>query len=136
MLVTFFSIIVEKIIFFRTISICKVIVMKLKNQKCYNFYKINENIRLNNTPYWLSFFTWYVCSGKKYSYLRKRLGNRVYASDEARCWAATKADELEASLEGDYPSFVRPILRSHVTGWLVSFYSWLFLISPISICKW
>ncbi|GKD45055.1 B3 domain-containing protein-like protein [Tanacetum coccineum] len=59
-------------------------------------------------------------SGRKYSYSRKDLGNRVYASDEARYWATTKAEELEASLEGGYPSFVKPMLQSHVTGgfWL------------------
>ncbi|PWA59296.1 B3 domain-containing protein [Artemisia annua] len=61
-------------------------------------------------------FTLYVRSGRKYSYSRKDLGNCVYASDEARDWATTKAEELEANLEGGYPSFVKPMLQSHVTG--------------------
>ena len=101
--------------------------LKLENRKC-SFFEIKGDIRLNNTPYWLSFLTWYVCSGRKYSYLRKRLRNRVYASDEARYWATTKAEELEANLEGGYPSFVKPMLQSHVTGgfWLVSSYSCFF----------
>nr|GFB34767.1 B3 domain-containing protein [Tanacetum cinerariifolium] len=33
----------------------------------------------------------YVCSGRKYSYSRKDLGNRMDASDEASYWATTKA---------------------------------------------
>nr|GEW36358.1 B3 domain-containing protein At3g19184-like [Tanacetum cinerariifolium] len=67
-------------------------------------------------------------SGRKYSYSRKDLENRVYASDEARYWATTKAEELEASLEGAYPSFVKPMLQSHVTGGF-----WLGL--PSNFCK-
>ncbi|KAI7735032.1 hypothetical protein M8C21_024833, partial [Ambrosia artemisiifolia] len=57
---------------------------------------------------------------RKYSYRRSDLANRVYASDEAREYATTKAEEFEANLEGDYPSFVKPMLPSHVTGgfWL------------------
>ncbi|KAI3762938.1 hypothetical protein L1987_53380 [Smallanthus sonchifolius] len=59
-------------------------------------------------------------SKRKYSYSRRDLANRVYASDEAREYATTKAEELEANLEGDHPSFVKPMLPSHVTGgfWL------------------
>ncbi|KAM0007967.1 putative transcription factor B3-Domain family [Helianthus debilis subsp. tardiflorus] len=57
---------------------------------------------------------------RKYSYRRSDLANRVYASDEERKYATTKAEELEANLEGDHPSFVKPMLPSHVTGgfWL------------------
>ncbi|KAF1001840.1 hypothetical protein AG4045_017677 [Apium graveolens] len=48
------------------------------------------------------------------------LANRVYASDEARAAATYKAEELEISLGANYPSFVKPMLQSHVTGgfWL------------------
>ncbi|KAK1427409.1 hypothetical protein QVD17_16093 [Tagetes erecta] len=62
----------------------------------------------------------HVPSKRKYSYARRDLANRVYASDEAREYATTKAEELEANLEGDHPSFVKPMLPSHVTGgfWL------------------
>ncbi|CAK9176995.1 unnamed protein product [Ilex paraguariensis] len=51
---------------------------------------------------------------------RRDLSNRVYASDEAREYATKKAEELESSLEADYPTFVKPMLQSHVTGgfWL------------------
>ncbi|KAL2458941.1 B3 domain-containing protein [Forsythia ovata] len=48
------------------------------------------------------------------------LSNRVYASDEVRECAIKKAEELESSLESDYPSFVKSMLPSHVSGgfWL------------------
>lgn len=51
---------------------------------------------------------------------KKDLENRVYASDEARNKAISIAEELESSLEGGYPSFVKPMTQSHVTGgfWL------------------
>lgn len=67
-------------------------------------------------------FILHFCSGRKYSYSRKDLANRVYASDEAREYAINKAEELESKLEGGRPSFVKPMLQSHVTGgfWLVS----------------
>ncbi|KAK1395779.1 B3 domain-containing protein [Heracleum sosnowskyi] len=57
---------------------------------------------------------------RPYSYKRKDLANRVYASDEARAAATYKAEELEISLGADYPTFVKPMLQSHVTGgfWL------------------
>ncbi|KAK1368188.1 hypothetical protein POM88_034280 [Heracleum sosnowskyi] len=57
---------------------------------------------------------------RPYSYKRKYLANRVYASDEARAAATYKAGELEISLGADYPTFVKPMLQSHVTGrfWL------------------
>lgn len=58
---------------------------------------------------------------RAYSYNRKDLANRVYASDEARAAATYKAEELEISLGADFPAFVKPMLQSHVTGgfWLV-----------------
>ena len=51
--------------------------------------------------------------------------NRVYASDEARVYAVERAEELQSGLETDFPSFVKPMLQSHVTGgfWLVSSFS-------------
>lgn len=57
---------------------------------------------------------------RKYSYSRRDLANRVYASDEARDYAIAKADEVEAKLKGGHPSFVKPMLQSHTTGgfWL------------------
>ncbi|CAI9267043.1 unnamed protein product [Lactuca saligna] len=59
-------------------------------------------------------------NGRRYNYSRRDLGNRVYASDEARDYAIDKAEELEAKLEGGHPSFVKPMLQSHTTGgfWL------------------
>ncbi|XP_071742360.1 B3 domain-containing protein At3g19184-like [Rutidosis leptorrhynchoides] len=56
--------------------------------------------------------------GRKYRYLRKELGNRVYASDEAREYAINKAEELASKLEGGHMSFSKPLFQSHVTGWL------------------
>lgn len=48
--------------------------------------------------------------------------NRVYASDEARAEATERAEELESGLGSDHPTFVKPMLQSHVTGgfWLVN----------------
>ena len=60
---------------------------------------------------------------QEFEWVYKRdLSNRVYASDEARAMAITRAEELESVLGADYPTFVRPMLPSHVTGgfWLVS----------------
>lgn len=54
------------------------------------------------------------------SYTRRDLLNRVYASDEDRDYAIERAVELQSSLDSDFPSFVKPMLQSHVTGgfWL------------------
>ncbi|XP_058089227.1 B3 domain-containing protein Os06g0194400-like [Magnolia sinica] len=54
------------------------------------------------------------------SYKRRSLLNRVYASDEARSYAIEKANEVQSNLEPEFPSFVKPMLQSHVTGgfWL------------------
>ncbi|KAF8410044.1 hypothetical protein HHK36_002564 [Tetracentron sinense] len=62
------------------------------------------------------------------SYKRRDLSNRVYASDEARTYAIERAEEVQSSLEPDYPSFVKPMLQSHVTGGF-----WLGL--PVHFCK-
>lgn len=53
---------------------------------------------------------------------RRDLDNRVYASDEAREHAQTKAEEVEAGLDPKFPSFVKSMLQSHTTGgfWLVT----------------
>ncbi|KAJ6671245.1 B3 DOMAIN-CONTAINING PROTEIN [Salix viminalis] len=54
------------------------------------------------------------------SYQRRDLLNRVYASDEVRIYAVHRADQMQSSLGADFPSFVKPMLQSHVTGgfWL------------------
>ncbi|XP_010922411.1 B3 domain-containing protein Os06g0194400 isoform X1 [Elaeis guineensis] len=54
------------------------------------------------------------------SFKRRCLADRVYASDEARLYAQTKAEELESQLDPKFPTFVKPMLQSHVTGgfWL------------------
>lgn len=53
---------------------------------------------------------------------KRDLSNRVYASDEARAGAVEKAEKLEARLGPEHPTFIKPMLQSHVTGgfWLVS----------------
>lgn len=58
-----------------------------------------------------------------FSYGGKRdLLSRVYASDKDRQYALEKAKELQSGLASETPSFVKPMLQSHVTGgfWLVS----------------
>ncbi|KFK39239.1 hypothetical protein AALP_AA3G218400 [Arabis alpina] len=62
------------------------------------------------------------------SYQRRDLLNRVYASDEARVYAIDRAEMLQSSLEQEFPSFVKPMLQSHVTGGF-----WLGL--PRQFCK-
>ena len=68
-----------------------------------------------------------------YNYKHKDLANRVYASDEARAAATNKAEDLDISLGDDYPTFVKPMLQSHVTGgfWLVCKLTALVLIVNI-----
>ncbi|XP_062024262.1 B3 domain-containing protein At5g42700 [Rosa rugosa] len=48
------------------------------------------------------------------------LSNRVYASYEDRMDAMAKAEKLESDLGSDYPTLVKTMLQSHVTGgfWL------------------
>ncbi|XVF01242.1 hypothetical protein REPUB_Repub04eG0071200 [Reevesia pubescens] len=62
------------------------------------------------------------------SYSRRNLLSRVYASDEDRAYAIERAEHLESTLGSDYPSFVKPMLQSHVTGGF-----WLGL--PVHFCK-
>ncbi|KAJ4874403.1 B3 domain-containing protein [Raphanus sativus] len=54
------------------------------------------------------------------SYQRRDLLNRVYASDDARVYAIHRAEDLQSSLDPQFPSFIKPMLQSHVTGgfWL------------------
>ncbi|KAJ8762139.1 hypothetical protein K2173_007289 [Erythroxylum novogranatense] len=59
---------------------------------------------------------------------RRDLSNRVYASDEARAEATEKAEKLQSGLEPEYPSFVKSMLQSHVSGGF-----WLGL--PVHFCK-
>ncbi|XP_037463282.1 B3 domain-containing protein Os06g0194400-like [Triticum dicoccoides] len=59
---------------------------------------------------------------------RSDLINRVYATDKAREYATTMADELQAKLGSGYPSFVKPMTQSHVTGGF-----WLGL--PLPFCR-
>ena len=53
---------------------------------------------------------------------RRDLSDRVYASDEARLYAQTRAEEVQSELDPEIPSFVKPMTQSNVTGgfWLVS----------------
>ncbi|XP_038707774.1 B3 domain-containing protein At3g19184-like [Tripterygium wilfordii] len=62
------------------------------------------------------------------SYNRRNLLNRMYASNEERIYAIERAEILESNLESEYPSFVKPMLQSHVTGGF-----WLGL--PLHFCK-
>jgi 1,6-anhydro-N-acetylmuramate kinase len=59
--------------------------------------------------------------GRRTTSTRKDLANRVYASDEAREYATSKGEELQEKLGSDYPTFVKPLTQSHVSGgfWLV-----------------
>lgn len=54
------------------------------------------------------------------SYQRRDLLNRVYAADRDRMNAILRAEKLESGLDSTFPSFVKPMLQSHVTGgfWL------------------
>ena len=55
-------------------------------------------------------------------YKRRDLLNRVYANDEDRVNAIERAEKLESHLGSEFPTFIKPMLQSHVTGgfWLVS----------------
>ncbi|TKY75078.1 B3 domain-containing protein [Spatholobus suberectus] len=54
--------------------------------------------------------------------------NRVYASDEAREEALEKAEKLMSGLESEYPTFIKSMLQSHISGGF-----WLGL--PVHFCK-
>ncbi|XP_012066890.1 B3 domain-containing protein At3g19184 isoform X3 [Jatropha curcas] len=62
------------------------------------------------------------------SYRRRDLNNRIYASDDLREAAIDRAEQLQSSLEPGFPSFVKPMTQSHVTGGF-----WLGL--PVQFCK-
>ncbi|XP_028806788.1 B3 domain-containing protein At5g42700 [Neltuma alba] len=51
---------------------------------------------------------------------RRNLSNRGQASEEAREEALAKAEKLLSDLESEYPTFIKPMLPSHVSGgfWL------------------
>lgn len=53
---------------------------------------------------------------------KRNLSNFVHASEEAREEAFEKAEKLLADLETEYPTFIKSMLPSHVSGgfWLVS----------------
>ncbi|KAG8368350.1 hypothetical protein BUALT_Bualt15G0036400 [Buddleja alternifolia] len=65
---------------------------------------------------------------RSFSYKRRDLLNRVYAADEDRQYAIQRADDLRSGLDQDSPSFIKPMLQSHVTGGF-----WLGL--PVQFCK-
>ncbi|KAJ4716333.1 B3 domain-containing protein [Melia azedarach] len=65
---------------------------------------------------------------RRRSYQRRNLLNRVYASDEERAYAIERAEEVQSGLDSQNPSFVKPMLQSHVTGGF-----WLGL--PVHFCK-
>jgi hypothetical protein len=62
-----------------------------------------------------------LLSGRTYGSVRRDLTNRVYATDEARSYAISKAEDLEQELDSSFPIFIKPMTQSHVTGgfWLV-----------------
>ncbi|XP_048336845.2 B3 domain-containing protein At3g19184 isoform X2 [Ziziphus jujuba] len=62
------------------------------------------------------------------SYQRRDLLNRQYASDEVRQYAIDRAEQIQSGLDSDWPSFVKPMFQSHVTGGF-----WLGL--PVQFCK-
>ena len=91
---------------------------------------------------WLAFCVVYRIHSKG-----RDLSNRVYASEEARTCAMERAEELQASLEPQYPSFLKSMLQSHVTGgfWLVSnlvylpfffFECYVLLLPPLEQLHW
>ncbi|GMY28632.1 B3 domain-containing protein At5g42700-like [Fagus crenata] len=65
---------------------------------------------------------------RKFGHSHRDLSNRVYASDEARAEALEKAENLESGLQPGYPTFIKSMLQSHVTGGF-----WLGL--PVHFCK-
>ncbi|XP_059449635.1 B3 domain-containing protein At3g19184-like isoform X2 [Corylus avellana] len=62
------------------------------------------------------------------SYQPRDLLNRFYASDEARQDAIERAEQVESGLGSDFPTFLKPMLHSHVTRGF-----WLGL--PVQFCK-
>ena len=64
------------------------------------------------------------------------LSNRVYASDYARAEATEKAEELDSGLGTHNPTFVKPMLQSHVSGgfWLVKESIFMCIMSLATVC--
>ncbi|KAG6761419.1 hypothetical protein POTOM_034638 [Populus tomentosa] len=67
------------------------------------------------------------------SYSSRRRGFGVYASSEARAYAIDKAEQIQSRLGADFPSFLKPMVQSHVSGcfWLVRNH-WFCLIIVIA----
>ncbi|NP_001136712.1 B3 domain-containing protein Os06g0194400 isoform X1 [Zea mays] len=65
---------------------------------------------------------------RTYGSVRRDLTNRVYATDDARSYAISKAEDLEQELDSSFPIFIKPMTQSHVTGGF-----WLGL--PIHFCR-
>ncbi|CAI9286848.1 unnamed protein product [Lactuca saligna] len=65
---------------------------------------------------------------RSYGMKVRDLSNRIYASDEDREYASERAEELHSKLQADFPSFLKPMLISHVSGGF-----WLGL--PVYFCK-
>ncbi|PIA26237.1 hypothetical protein AQUCO_09500007v1 [Aquilegia coerulea] len=65
---------------------------------------------------------------RRYYKTHRDLSNRVYADYESRVDATERAEDIESKLENGFPSFVKPMLQSHVTGGF-----WLGL--PRSFCR-
>ncbi|KAJ6692545.1 B3 DOMAIN-CONTAINING PROTEIN-RELATED [Salix purpurea] len=63
---------------------------------------------------------------RSYSYRRRGFGD--YASSEARAHAIDKAEQIQSRLGADFPSFLKPMVQSHVSGCF-----WLGL--PAYFCK-
>ena len=63
----------------------------------------------------------YLLTGENGSFKHRDLSNRVYAAEHSRAEATEKAEAFESGLGSDYPTFVKPMLQSHVTGgfWMV-----------------
>uniref|UniRef100_A0A2N9HU71 TF-B3 domain-containing protein n=1 Tax=Fagus sylvatica TaxID=28930 RepID=A0A2N9HU71_FAGSY len=62
------------------------------------------------------------------SYKQGNLLNRFYASDGARQDAIERAEQLESDLGSDFPTILKPMFQSHVSGGF-----WLGL--PVYFCK-
>jgi hypothetical protein len=75
----------------------------------FNFLVINER---------LEYFVGFTCR----NYRPRDLLNRFYASNEARQDAIERAEQVESGLGSEFPTFLKPMLHSHVTRgfWLVS----------------
>ncbi|CDY21256.1 BnaC02g28670D [Brassica napus] len=68
------------------------------------------------------------CSTSASTQKGRDLSNRVYVSEEIREEAFSKAEKLQADLRNRFPSFVKSMLQSHVSGGF-----WLGL--PVHFCR-